>query len=241
MSTIKKTNKSIIRTTVIGEGKNGCVHRPSLKCRKTQKHINYKNKLSKLMKTKEANIELEEYDLMEKIDKKHKLYLGKPEKCSPENSYENRKYVEQCDLFKPESLLHHSLLIMKYGGLHLKNFADSIRDTPNKKENPEIMRNFWKEARRLFIGLVIFHKNQVIHHDLKPQNIVYSVENNRINFIDFGTMITQSKLKKMCIASTYYFSLTHWSFPPEMKFVNRKNYKLLPMLIVENAIIIVIF
>ena len=46
-------------SNVIGEGTYGCVHKPSLKCKK--KRINYDNKISKVMKTKEANIELKEY------------------------------------------------------------------------------------------------------------------------------------------------------------------------------------
>ena len=39
--------------------------------------------------------------------------------------------------------------------------------------------------------------NDIIHHDLKPQNIVFNEENFRLNFIDFGLMQKKSKIKSI--------------------------------------------
>mgnify|MGYP000368252659 CR=1 FL=1 len=38
--------------------------------------------------------------------------------------------------------------------------------------------------------------NDIIHHDLKPLNIVYNEEQNRLNFIDFGFMTKISSIKE---------------------------------------------
>jgi hypothetical protein len=44
---------------IIGEGSYGCVNKPSLHCLKdSNKKINYKDYVSKIMKTKEAQKEL---------------------------------------------------------------------------------------------------------------------------------------------------------------------------------------
>jgi serine/threonine protein kinase len=223
--------RSTKKSKVIGEGKYGCVHKPSLKCKKTTKNITYKNKISKLMETSEADIELKKYHYLEDIDKDEKLYLGKPIKCSPKKSKLTEEAIDQCDYFKPEKMDNYSLLIMKYGGSHLKEFADKISEyhisDPSEITTThlkKVMCNFWVEARRLFLGLVIFHNNNIIHHDLKPQNIVYDITKNRLNYIDFGMMISVSQVKQMCMKSKYYNAIFHWSFPPEIKFLNKNKF-----------------
>jgi serine/threonine protein kinase len=223
--------RSTKKSKVIGEGKYGCVHKPSLKCKKTEKNITYKNKISKLMKADEANIELEKYKLLEEIDKDQKLYLGKPDMCSPNESKQTIEAIKQCDYFDPKKRDNYSLLVMKYGGLHLKEFADKISEkyvsdssVTNRLQLTKVMNNFWIEVRRLFLGLTVFNNNNVIHHDLKPQNIVYDVVNNRLNYIDFGMMIYSDQVKQMCVKSKYYNASFHWSFPPEMKFMNKNKF-----------------
>lgn len=68
-------NDTIINESkVLGEGTYGCVHYPSLRC-KLKKNIDYNNKVSKLTLNNEAKIELKEYNLISKIDKKKNIIL----------------------------------------------------------------------------------------------------------------------------------------------------------------------
>lgn len=240
------------KSKVIGEGKYGCVHKPSLKCKlsstslrkigrklgfassislKTGKNITYKNKISKLMKTEEAIIELEKYKLVEEIDKEQQLYLGTPTICSPNESKQTIEAIKQCDYFDPKKMDNYRLLVMQYGGIHLKEFADKISETfvsdtseTTRKQLEKVMQIFWIEVRRLFFGLTVFEKNEAIHHDLKPQNIVYDITKNRLNYIDFGMMISMDQIKQMCVKSRYYNASFHWSFPPEMKYLNKNKF-----------------
>jgi len=54
-------------SNVAGEGTYGCVHKPPLKCRKDPQATKG-NKVTKLMKASEAEKELVEYAVMEKVD-----------------------------------------------------------------------------------------------------------------------------------------------------------------------------
>jgi serine/threonine protein kinase len=212
---------------IIGEGKYGCVHKPSLKCKKTRKTINYKNKISKIMKKSEAEIEMKEYNIMEQIDRAHEYYLGAPLQCSPEKTEAAKKSVKRCDYFSPKNLDDYRLLVMDYGGLQLKQFADKIYHQSSEnapKKYQKIMRDFWKESRRLFEGVLLLKRKNVIHNDLKPQNIVYDIKKRRLNFIDFGLMMMTDDIKKMGKSSTYYNTGLHWSYPPEIIFINKDEF-----------------
>ena len=66
-------------STIIGEGAFGCVIKPSLPC--DDKKLSYKNKISKVMISKEAIKELKEYKIISTVDKEKKFYLGVPTRC----------------------------------------------------------------------------------------------------------------------------------------------------------------
>jgi hypothetical protein len=53
---------------------------------------------------------------------------------------------------------------------------------------------------------------------------VYNEKNGRVNFIDFGLMMTTKEMLKKADGSHYPFG-EHWSFPPDILFYNYVDYK----------------
>jgi hypothetical protein len=209
--------------SVIGEGSYGCVHKRSLECNKP---LNYSNKISKISSTKEANRELKEYKLMQKIDSNGQFYLGVPEICSPKDDDINREAISKCG--EGQRLLQQfdklSLLIMEDGGSNLDQYADVVKAQAKTHESSRKMELFWIEAHRLLLGLRAMRDNGILHQDLKPQNILYNIKTGRLNFIDFGFMDTMKHVTGQCRKSTHWLSEFHWSYPFEMKFLNYNNY-----------------
>lgn len=211
---------------VIGEGSYGCIHKPALKCKKTIK-MNYKNKVSKVLNIDDAKKEMREYDIINKIDKKKEYFLGKPVQCDIDIKLKkNIKELKNCEIY--DKLLYDvnqiSLMVIEDGGMDLNKFSKMMEKKPKNNSNIKIMKNFWKESIRLFKGLKLFIKNNVIHHDLKPQNIIYDVKKNRLNFIDFGLMNNINDVKILSKNSDNNLALFHFSFPPESGLLNKNIY-----------------
>jgi serine/threonine protein kinase len=118
----------------------------------------------------------------------------------------------------------YSLLVMKYGGQDLAQFGDEVRYWTKTKENVDAIELFWLECIRLFYGLKVLHDNDVLHHDLKQQNIVYDRATNRVNFIDFGFMEKKSKRISDAKRSVSWLGKHHWSFPLEAVYWNKDTY-----------------
>ena len=207
---------------VIGKGAYGCVHKPGLRC-KNNTVKSYKNKISKFMFAKHAKTEMNEYKKIQNADPKHKLYLGKPVKCSPNNDSDNEVAIRNCG-FGSWTSKTHSLLVMQDGGENLSDFAIRFKSNPIAPENTKKMELFWIEAQRILYGLTVFLQNDIVHHDLKAQNIVYNEEKNRINFIDFGLMTSKQKILEECKQSKYDLAIAHWSFPFELHIMNKRKF-----------------
>ena len=215
-------------SNIVGEGSFGCVLKPSLLC--ADKKISYKNKISKLMLTKDAIEELKEYVLISKVDKQQKYYLGVPTKCKVKKTMNAFRSIRKCNITKKylktyDDLDRFSLLVSPDGGINLKMLAkkiDGMRVTP---ANIQFVKHFWKEMHRLFKGLIIFHKHSILHHDLKPQNIVYDMENHRANFIDFGHMRNvATEIKKVVESDNWIYEYAFWNYPLEIQFLNQSVY-----------------
>jgi len=230
---------------VIGEGAYGCVHKPSLTCK--SKRISYKNKISKIMLYENARKELDEYMIISATDPTHDYYTGDPTICKVNETAKNKKSIEKCKNIKLEDeseaeakdsnityknedndavpIDDLSLLIMEDGGLDLKKYGNMVKKQKSTAKHIKKNMLFWIEVHRLFRGLVVFQHNGLMHHDLKMENIVYNEKKNRINYIDFGFMTEMEKEIKISRQSeNRYANSPFWSFPFEVKYMNRSKY-----------------
>ncbi len=211
---------------VVGEGAYGCVHAPSLPCKK-QINIDYGNYVSKLMTKKNAIKELNEFLVISKLDNTNQYHLGKPILCEPLlTSPTVQKAISKCKKMgsKDSSLL--DLLIIKNGGYNLKEFCDSQNLFSKYIEiNPkEQVRLFWVGIHNLFRGLHFFNKNGIVHYDLKPQNILFDPVQRKFVYIDFGLARKRSKIIAESENDDNFLGDFHWSYPLDNAFINKTMF-----------------
>ena len=202
---------------VIGVGTYGCVHRPPIKCIDKTLKIDYNKKISKLMREKDANSEMNEYLLIDRVDPKYKFHMETPVKCSPETSSAAVMAIEECEDFDVRDVSTYKLLVMPDGGINLNDFAKM-----NVSKN--VINKFWSESQRILYGLKIMMDSGIVHHDFKPHNVVYNKKTNRTNYIDFGFMREIDPIFDLCRKSNYDDGVAHWSFPYEFRFINKDDY-----------------
>jgi serine/threonine protein kinase len=211
---------------VIGQGSYGCVHKPSLTCKDKPKQ-DYTNKVSKLLDKDSASKELAEYEKVTAADKKSKFYLGIPETCDIDTTNKaNLSAIRKCNI--ADSVLHnldgYTSVIMEDGGNNLATYRDTMKHWPKSEMSTEHCEKFLLELLRLFAGLVEFESHDLLHHDVKPQNIVYDEKKTRLNYIDFGLMDNISKFLNDARTSSYQWAIFHWSYPWELQLLNQNTF-----------------
>ena len=186
------------------------------------------------MISKEAIKELKEYSIIAKADKNNNFYLGIPTHCKVKKTKKTIKAIEKCLHLKKKYFHKKSvnkviknldLLVMKDGGINLKMLAIMVDVMKVTRENSIKIKRIWIEMHKLFRGILLFQKHGIVHHDVKPQNIVYNIDDHVANFIDFGHMRNISnEIKKSIASDNWIYDYPFWNYPFEIQYLNKDSY-----------------
>jgi len=214
-----------VKPKVIGQGTYGCVHYPPLLCNGSKERD--LDQISKLMETSEANSEMKEYALVSNVDRNKDFYLGQPSLCKVGNQKSNVRSIRSCNMSGAvfENYDDYMLMLMRNGGDSLKIFSENMKNEVVNDSNKKKIQDFWVSCQNLFLGLNAFQKGNIIHHDVKHQNIVYNSERNEVKFIDFGLMTQTKNVLNKIKEDGFWLAMFHWSFPIELGYLNKGNFK----------------
>lgn len=219
-----------MKRIIVGEGSYGCVHKPSIHCKTPPKSgFDYNKYVSKIMKTKNAEDELDEFVVIKKIDPNDEYHLGEPILCKPNLDEANVKDdIKKCKHIKADDIEanpdNYSLLVLKFGGPDLKALCNKYLVKYLEKDKELRTDRFWLEAHHLIKGLKFFRDNGIIHNDIKPQNILFDSTNGTMKYIDFGLMRTKKEVMDSSMNNTNYLGIYHWSYPFDCGFMNQKDF-----------------
>ena len=197
LKTKTKTKKNIKGGAIIGQGSFGCVVSPNLKCNPNDSRTN----ISKLIINKsDYDEEIKALNIIKPVDPTMKYILFPIDTCKLNRNLKdkfisciscNNKDLQQCDLNVKDQFDENNNpakinynIIMKYGGNDLYHL--------NKTQTELFIKNFEYYFKYLLSGIKHFHSNNILHRDIKPDNIVIN-NKGEIRFIDIGFIHQLSK------------------------------------------------
>ena len=192
----------------VDDGTYGCVFSPALKC--TDKRKLQDNTVGKIFSDYDEFTEEKATNVMivEKLDPKHKWtvpYLGTCETNIKESNEKDEikkcKHISKSDKIKEQ-------LILTYGGISLRKLCENIDKYPDFTLD-EFILMFLPMMR----GIITLDKEKLCHLDIKPANILYNIDQNKLYLIDFGLLTSQSEL----LEQDSIISFDYPYFPPEFK------------------------
>ena len=219
-----------MKRLIIGEGAYGCVHKPSIHCKTPPNPgFDYKNYVSKIMKTKNAQKELEEFVIIGKLDPTNEYHLGEPILCKPQLVEENIKSaISKCKHINFSDIEAHpdnySLLVLKFGGPDLKALSNEYLTKYLEKDKEQRVDTFWLEVHHLLKGLKFFKDSGIVHNDIKPQNILFNLTDGKMKYIDFGLMRPKKEVINSSKSNKNYLGVYHWSYPFDCGLMNIQQF-----------------
>lgn len=203
---------------VLGQGSFGCVVYPNVPCDYNQER--YRPPTVEPMVSK-IFIKNDRYYKMEQImsrkiskwDPKGKYLIVPIDSCmSKRYNVEKNKAFSQCENI-PANMDRFPQIVMPYAGNTLNNLFVNYYITYGKKYPVE---NWIRMLNNLLLGVYVMVKNQYVHQDIKPDNIL--VNNGVAKLSDFGLTVPFNEVynyyKNERISHPYYY------YPPEYLFAS---------------------
>jgi serine/threonine protein kinase len=172
----KRKNKG---GNVLGKGTYGCVIHPNIEC---DDYKSSNENISKIIN--KSNLD-DEYNIVTKLDLNMpniKNYLILPLKYCDNLGKINinadlRECMKELKLSKIDDNIN---IIQEYGGISLIDYRNK-----NMNESFDKMIEYYKQ---LFEVVIFLNKHNLVHRDIKYDNIVINEKNKKLKLIDIGLM-----------------------------------------------------
>ena len=206
---------------LLSQGSFGCVYYPSLNCQGSPDLS--KDFLSKLQK-KDFNSENEKNigkKIIENIPNYKKYFVPVLSACDINISEIDRQEIQKCNVVKKNVNFPFELQKMKYVN------SKSILSFVNESSSPrKIIFNVIELYTFLLHSIEMLANNEIVHFDLKNNNILFGLQAKTPLIIDFGISIDMSKLINKATRNQYlgeYFYVyapQYYIWPLEVHFIN---------------------
>lgn len=196
---------NVLEPKTLGCGSYGCVYHPPFPSIDPELTEKYKDHVMKVQDTSD-DVEEYEQELINKLklidpEQKHFIYIvGKTKitsytKCTSSDCFNN--------------ICNPIGYYMKHGGQTLEYIA---------KNNPKIfIKNLTKWLGDILEAIKILQANKIVHSDIKKENILINLEDNRARLIDFSLSYLYSDFSSQARTYTFYSVL-----PPFMNLLSNQ-------------------
>ena len=166
---------------LISQGSYGCVYKPGLKCNSNDK-IN-KKEITKLQLINKFS--LKEMKISDKIIneiKGYKKYYAPIKRSCEVDIKEVGDKIKECKVVDNEE---ETFILNKMDYAGDKTLINMLFET-KKKSNSLFLRHYFLTMIKLFDGIERLNKINIIHLDIKGNNVIYSEAHSNPIIIDFG-------------------------------------------------------
>lgn len=211
---------------LINQGAYGCLYHPGLECNgKTLKNVQYATKL--VLHDKVAENEVEVGNIVKKILNYAVNFVPVVETCPVQLGKVRRNNplaLRGCDVVAGNDDKKKKFMIMKMpyiDSLYFYDYIDTMTD--NKKK---IISCIFDTYSYLIESIGRLVEHDVVHYDLKLQNILMNLKTDTPIIIDFGLSLPIKRMNKKCREKSFWqiyfyrYAPQYYVWPLEAHIIN---------------------
>jgi serine/threonine protein kinase len=201
---------------LINSGAFGCIFKPSLTCNGEVGSAKYITKIQKSERSITNELRISEKVI--NINGYVRFFAPVLKDCNVRFGREHVKDLKKCEVFEGEStkkIESSSYVSMKtryVGDKDLKSHLFSILSTNSPHKNKLFLKELWKTHAHLLKGIQKLFANNIVHFDLKYNNIIFDNTKKSPIIIDFGQSWAVDELKTEQQLSTAFFVFDEYDY-----------------------------
>jgi len=206
---------------LINQGGFGCIFYPGLNC-KTNFSKTTKKLVSKLQVNHfNAKNEIDIGSLIKKIPNYILYFLPVIDSCSISLASINKDMIDKCDIIEKDND-KYVILELPY----MENISFNKLFSDSKRSIRHLFVTFIETYKYVSIAIGNLIEHDIVHFDIKEQNILYSTKYENPILIDFGLSIPIKKLSNSNLKDYFYvYAPDYYLWPLEVHFINYVIYK----------------
>ena len=205
---------------LLSQGGFGCIFYPGITCSgKTKEDIDSVSKLETIdfNSTNEINIG----SIIKTIPNYNLFFLPVISACSISLGNIDKNLIDQCKIIKSNIEEYH-LLELPY----LKNISFMKLFSDSSRTNRHHFLTFIETYQYITMSIGALIEKDIIHFDIKEENILYSIKFENPILIDFGLSIPIKELNSTTFSKYFYtYSPHYYLWPLEVHVINYLLYK----------------
>ena len=206
----------------IGEGSYGCVLRPYVRCNGTTGNDKFISKF--FFRKSSYDKELKIQNRVSEIGFDKKGFTIKMKSFCKINLNKKPKIKQisrnSCGIYDKEVYQ----IVFEYGGTDLREMFK--KDETKIKLRTMDLRKLFKKMDNIFKGLCELDRLNLVHFDIRPDNILYNFEKDKFFIIDFGLMKNMDEIYSKYNIQSFYEE-PHKSYPNELNILGYLNEDLM--------------
>lgn len=197
---------------LISSGGYGCVYYPSINC--SGNKTNKKNSVTKIqIADQSADNEVNISKIIKKIPMYSKHFVPVISHCPLKIKELKDDIVKECDVISKKK----DVMLMELNYIRGITFDDYLLNSENERH---AINTIISSYTYLLNALHILNKNNIIHFDLKGNNIMYNTEKNIPLVIDFGLSIDLENIDMNKLDNYFFtYSPSYYIWCPEIHFL----------------------
>lgn len=204
---------------LLSEGGYGCVFFPSINCNgKSMKKKKYVSKIQKFDKSAKNEIKIGKK--IKEIKTYNLFFVPILKYCKVDVGSIEDKDINKCTILKKNPTKKYVVMKIKY--IEGSTFLDYII---KNKNNSQILRNIINSYNHLLLCLEKLVSRNIIHYDLKSENIMFNERLELPHILDFGISIDLSSfdfssIDKKLRDSFYVYAPEYYTWPLEVHYMS---------------------
>tara|TARA_B100000902_G_scaffold383669_1_gene422833 strand:- start:3908 stop:5074 length:1167 start_codon:yes stop_codon:yes gene_type:complete len=203
---------------LLNQGGFGCVYYPGINCKgKIKKNKHFVSKLQK--KTFASTNEEKISNIIKKIPKYNNYFIPISKSCNVDVKNISDKLLSKCNMISSEDNDEtDNYVLMKIPFIKNIPFFEIITNVDYKKN--EIFLNIIDSFEFLLDAINILIENNIVHFDLKGNNILFNKSTDTPQIIDFGLSIPIKEINSKNIKQYFYiYSPDYYIWPLEVHVI----------------------